>query len=139
MELLIQILILIFLSIVTQVWIAVPYGIAAGLNPAAVFVIAVVFNFIPVPLILKLSKKLETGRIGSIMLWFRKRAEKCVEKYGFFGIVLGVSLASAYGAALAGHVLGVDRKKIYVGVFTGLLIESLIYVLAAEGVISLIF
>jgi uncharacterized membrane protein len=138
MGLLIQILILIFLSIVAQALIAVPYGIAAGLNPAVVFVIAVVFNFIPVPLILKLSEKLETGGIGSIMLWFRKRAEKWVEKYGFFGMIVSVFLASAYGAALAGHVLGIDRKKIYIGVFTGLLIEALFYVLASIGVIRLI-
>ena len=54
MNLLIGLLILIALSVIAQVWIAVPYGITTGMNPAIVFTIAVVFNFIPIPLILKL-------------------------------------------------------------------------------------
>ena len=134
----IELLILIFLSVVAQVWIAVPYGIAAGMNPLVVFAVTVTFNFIPIPLILKLSEKLEKGWIHSTVVWFRMRGEKWVEKYGFFGTVIGVPIASAYGVAIAGYVLGVDMKKIYLGIFIGLLIEALFYVLAAKEVIELI-
>lgn len=133
-----EFLILIFLSVVGQVWIAVPYGIAVGMNPLAVFTITVIFNFIPIPIILKLSKRLERGVIHRTLMWLRKRAEKWIEKYGFIGMIVSVSLASAYGAALAGYVLGVDKRKIYPGVFIGLLIEALFYVLASKGIINLI-
>jgi len=131
-----KLLTLIILSATAQVWVAVPYGIAAGVNPFLVFSIAVIFNFIPVPLILKLSEKFESGIIHKTLSWFRKRGEPWIEKYGFIGIVISVSLASAYGAALAGYILGVDMKKIYLGTFIGLMIEALFWLLAAKGVIG---
>ena len=241
-----KLLILIFLSIAAELWVAIPYGIAVGMDPMIVFATAVAFNFAPVPLVVKLGEEFER-RHGYLFQWdnlpggdtkrvlaflrnelkielppdaeikksadgkmimigegidsvtfmldvdknnvemvvhegptrqyvpevhngtlnvYRsgilrklvKRGEglivkylsihgsgtlsrfvkRLITKYGLIGIIICVSILGAYTVAIAAYLLGVAQRKIFLGLFVGLLIEGSGWLLASRWLVSLI-
>jgi uncharacterized membrane protein len=244
-----KLLIVIFLSIVAELWVAIPYGIAVGIDPIIVFATAVAFNFAPVPLVVKLGEEFErrhgylfrwdnlpggdskrvlaflrnefklelppdakirrsadgktitigegtdsvtftlnveenkvdmtvregptrqyipevhkgtlnvyrSGMLRQLVKWgeelitkylntyrsgtlnkFVKWSEELITKYGLVGIIIGVLLLGGYSVAFAAYLLGVAQRKIFLGLFVGLLIEGSGWMLATRALISLV-
>lgn len=121
---------------------AIPVGVAMGLPPAEVFVLAILGNIIPVPFILLLfgpiRKRASTWRlVGPVLRWAEERAWKRreqVEKYGFWGLVTFVGIPLPGTGAWTGSLIAVLLEMR----FWGALLANALGVLVAGVLIALL-
>jgi uncharacterized membrane protein len=127
------------------------YGLSQGLDPLAVFVIAVVVNTLLGPVILVLLNTilpyvLKISFLNKVYQFFvlrtRDKYHPTIKKYGSIGLVLFIALplpgSGSWTGALAAFLLGVDYKKFAVINFVGVLIAGIIVTLAGLGILSLL-
>lgn len=139
---------------------AIPYAVGfieAGepLKLWLCYVIAVVGNMLPVPIIYFFARKvLEWGKdkkyIGKFFTWClekgHKGGEKLQEKAGrglFWALLLFVGIplpgTGAWTGTLAASLLGIDFKKTVIAVMVGVLLAGLIMMAGSFGVFECIF
>lgn len=121
---------------------AIPLGAGLGLPPLLCYLIAVIGNMLPVPLILlfidavlKFMKK--TKLFSKFALWLERKAEKNkdkISKYGFWGLTLFVMIPLPGTGAWTGSLVAALIKM----PFWKAVLSALIGVLAAGVIMSLI-
>lgn len=121
-----------------------------GVKPLVGYIVSMIGNILPVPLILLfINKILEWMRNSKVKLfrntakWLDKKARKNktkIEKYGYLGLVLFVGIplpgTGAWTGCLAASVLEMNRKKSFIAVMLGILMASIIMMLLSYGVLS---
>lgn len=121
-----------------------------GVKPLVGYIVSIIGNVLPVPLILLfINKILEWMRNSKVKLfrntakWLDKKARKNktkIEKYGYLGLVLFVGIplpgTGAWTGCLAASVLEMNRKKSFIAVMLGILMASIIMMLLSYGVLS---
>ena len=114
------------------------------------YVISIIGNVIPVPLILLfISKILEwmtkskVKWINKLASWIHKKADKHkgpIEKYGYLGLILFVGIplpgTGAWTGCLIASLLGLDRKKSFLCAMAGILIASIIMMIISYGIVG---
>ena len=130
---------------------AIPAGIAAGLSPAAAFVVSVLGNLVPVPFILLLIRRnfdllRDTKTFGPLIEKLERRAHlkgRVVQKYRVPGriILVGIPLpgTGAWTGALVAALLDIRLKSAVPAIFAGLLIAGAITLGVTMGVIHIVF
>lgn len=127
---------------------AIPIGATLGLEWVANYLICVIGNMIPVPIILlfvrhvlELMKKIP--RLDKIALWVENKAQKNtpkVQKYASLGLLIFVALplpgTGAWTGALVAAMLDMRMKYAIPSIFCGVLIAGLIMSLASYGLVS---
>jgi len=121
---------------------AIPYGIlVAKLDPLLVFVISIIFNFLPVPFLLiflhkieeiamrwKPTKKFIEKYFGRV----RRRASKKVEIYEEIALILFVAvplpITGAWTGSVIAYLFDLDFKKSLLTIFLGILIAGVIVI-----------
>ncbi len=100
-------------SPIGEILIAIPLGVALGIDPFTSFAIAFPSNMAPAAAILTLLDLLER-RYPSIARYFARRGVGLVERFGArkiqIVIVAITPLAGVYAVSFATKILGVDRK-----------------------------
>ncbi|MBE6599421.1 MAG: small multidrug export protein [Ruminococcaceae bacterium] len=135
---------------------AIPTGILGmGLNPVLVFIVSVIGNMLPVPIILLFVRRVfewmkrKSKRLGDIARKFEAKAESKkdkVLKYEVLGLMLFVAIPApgtgAWTGALIAAMLDMRLKKavptIALGVLTAGIIMSVVSVFFAELVVGLV-
>ena len=136
---------------------AVPYGLVPewGLNPVLVYIIAIVGNMLPVPIIYLFARKvLEWGKdkkfIGKFFTFCLEKGEKggkkLEEKAGkngtFIALMLFVGIplpgTGAWTGTLAASMLNFGFKRSVIAVLLGVIIAGVIMGLASMGLFTLI-
>ena len=133
---------------------AIPYGVGFGLPLWLTYIIAIVGNMLPVPLIYFFARKvLEWGRdkpvIGKFFTFClekgKKGGEKLQAKAGrglFWALLLFVGIplpgTGAWTGTLAASILDMDFKTSVLAVMGGVLLASVIMLLASSGVFGAI-
>lgn len=128
---------------------AVPVGIGLGLDPAWVYVIAVIANMVPVPFIYFFARKIlvwgsNKKLIGGFCRFCIRKGEKGKEKLTakaetgvFLALMLfvGVPLpgTGAWTGTLAASLLNFDFKKSVLAVMLGVLLAGVIMWLVSTG------
>ena len=119
--------------------------------PLAAYIICMIGNLIPIPLILWfLDYVFDFMKKHNILKKFvlfceRKGNEKkdSIEKYGFWGLVLfvGVPLpgTGAWTGCLIATMLRMDKKKAFLATVLGVVMASIIMMLVSYGVLANIF
>ncbi len=119
--------------------------------PLAAYIICMIGNLIPIPLILWfLDYVFDFMKKHNILKKFvlfceRKGNEKkdSIEKYGFWGLVLfvGVPLpgTGAWTGCLIATMLRMDKKKAFLATLLGVVMASIIMMLVSYGVLANIF
>lgn len=119
-----------------------------GLNPAPAYIICIIGNLIPIPLILWfLDYVFDFMKKHNILKKFvlfceRKGMEKKgqIEKLGFWGLVLFVGIplpgTGAWTGCLIASLLRMDRKKAFLAAVLGVLMASIIMMIISYGVIG---
>lgn len=122
-----------------------------GLPPVPAYIISIIGNLIPIPLILwLLDYVFDFMKKHNILKKFvlfceRKGNEKKdkIEKLGFFGLVLfvGVPLpgTGAWTGCLIATILRMDKKKAFLAAALGVIMASIIMMLISYGVLANIF
>jgi uncharacterized membrane protein len=128
---------------------AIPLGIIVyGLNPALVFLVAVIANILVIPLIyLFLTYCYEYfkkyGRIKGIVENSRRRAQPKVDKYGFLGLTLFVAIplpvTGAWTGTLIAWLLGMEKKRAFMAISLGVVIAGILVTLISLFAASMLF
>ena len=126
---------------------AIPIGATLGLEWVANYLICVIGNMIPVPIILLFVRHVlewmkKIPRLDKIALWVENKAQKNtpkVQKYASLGLLIFVALplpgTGAWTGTLAASILDMDFKSTVVAVMLGVLLAGVIMmVLSFAGV-----
>jgi uncharacterized membrane protein len=130
---------------------AIPYGILAGADPVAVWILAVLGNLIPVPLAILFVRVVlkwlrgRSGRLDRMILRFdRKIAKKAkkVARYERLGLLLFVAIplpgtGAWTGAAIAG-VMRLPINTAFWSIFGGLVISATIVTIVTLGGVTVL-
>ena len=127
---------------------SIPLGAALGLPWYSNYIISVIGNLLPVPLILLLIKKIlewmkTTKAFSKFALWLEVKAEKNkgkLEKGVFIGLLLFVAIpipgTGAWTGALLASLTGIKFGKSMLAITIGVLIAGVIMTLASYGVVG---
>ena len=134
---------------------AIPIAVGLGLDKLISFVIAIVGNMIPVPIIYLFARKvLEWGKdkkfIGKFFTWCLNKGERGGKKleakagrglYWALFLFVGIPLpgTGAWTGTLAASMLKLDFKKTVLAVVAGVLLASLIMMAVSFGLFEVIF
>jgi len=127
----------------------IPFGIANGLPLWQTWIVAIIGNFIPVPFILlflgSVEKFLRRWKkfdriIDKVFEYTRKKTEKSIGKWETFALILFVAIplpvTGAWTGSLASYLFGLNLKKSMACIFVGILIASVIVILATLAGLS---
>lgn len=127
---------------------AIPVGATLGLEWVANYLICVIGNMIPVPIILLFVRHVlewmkKIPHLDKIALWVENKAQKNtpkVQKYASLGLLIFVALplpgTGAWTGALVAAMLDMRMKYAIPSIFCGVLIAGLIMSLASYGLVS---
>jgi uncharacterized membrane protein len=150
-------LIVFFVSMVPLIELrgAIPIAVALGLPKIASFIIAIIGNMLPVPVIFLFSRKvLEWGKdkpyIGKFFTWCLLKGEKGGRKliakagrglYWALFLFVGIPLpgTGAWTGTLAASILDLDFKKTVIAVMAGVLLAGVIMLIGSVGIFEVIF
>ena len=135
---------------------AIPYGIAAGLDPWLTFALSVIGNMLPVPIIYFFARKVllwgkDKKYIGKIFTFFLEKGEKAgqklTEKAGRKGLFVALMLfvgiplpgTGAWTGTLGASFLDMGIKSTTLAVCLGVIIAGCIMGLASVGVFGVLF
>lgn len=134
---------------------AIPYSQVLNLPIINSYIVAIIGNMIPVPIIYLFARKtLEWGKdkpvIGKTFSWCLKKGEsggkklqKKSEKGLFIALMLFVGIplpgTGAWTGTLAASILNMDFKSSVISVMLGVLIAGLIMMAISFGVFKFIF
>jgi len=128
----------------------IPLALALGISPWEAFLMCTLANILPVPLILFLLKKLRNfisrlWIIGDLFLKIEKRVEKrkkVVEKYGYLGLTVFVSIplpgSGAWTGSLLAFLLDLEFKKSFIAIVCGVLVAGVLITLSSIGVLNIL-
>jgi len=134
---------------------AIPIAVGLGLDKLISFIIAIIGNMIPVPIIYLFARKvLEWGKdkkyIGKFFTWCLNKGERGGQKleakagrglYWALFIFVGIPLpgTGAWTGTLAASMLKLDFKKTVIAVMAGVLLAGLIMMAISFGLFEVIF
>lgn len=137
-----------------EIRLAIPYGLAKGLDPMILYPVCILGNMLPVPLIFFFARKvLEWGKDKKIIGKFfsfclnkgHKGGAKLQEKAGrglYWALFLFVGIplpgTGAWTGTLASSILDMDFKKSVLAVMAGVVLAGTIMGLGTAGILSLI-
>jgi len=116
---------------------AIPAGVALNMHPALVYIICVIGNMLPIPIILlwirplfnALKQKKAFGFIKKLEDKALNKSEK-IQKRSFFGLMIFVAIplpgTGAWTGALIAALLNMRIKKALPAIFLGVLISGAI-------------
>ncbi|PIN76297.1 ligand-binding protein SH3 [Candidatus Woesearchaeota archaeon CG10_big_fil_rev_8_21_14_0_10_37_12] len=143
--------ILLSLTPIGELRVSIPFGIASGLHPLLVFIIAVIANWCVAP-ILFLFLEIIHYRIlhvrhyrtmfDHIMARARRKSSRVVEKYGVIGLALLVAVplpvTGVYTATLLAWFFGMNKLKALGAIALGASIAGVIMMFVSIGGLKLI-
>ena len=128
-------IILLSMSPISELRGAIPLGIALGLDPYTVFLVAVLFNilvFFPVFFVLKFFYYIfeRFKIIRDTIEGVRKREKGLVQKYGILALLIFVAiplpLTGAWTGTIIAWLLGLDWRKSLTAISLGVLIAGIV-------------
>lgn len=130
---------------------AIPYGVLAGLSVPAAFVLAVLGNLAPIPILVVFTRKVfewlrtKSEGLDRMVSRLEAKAEKnkeVVERYEFWGLVVLVAIplpgTGAWTGALVAAMMDMRLKRAMPAIILGVLIAGVIVTTLTYGVDALL-
>ena len=123
---------------------AIPYALSQGMPIVSTYLICVGVNILVGPLVFLFLSTLH--RIFCYLRFYRtifdkvvkrsrKRVEKQIDRFGYWGLVIFVAIplpiTGAYTGALGAWVLGMKKRKSFLAIAAGVIIAGFIVTLAS--------
>ena len=125
---------------------AIPYGVLAGLSVPAAFIIAVIGNLVPIPILVVFTRKVfewlrtKSEWLDSIVRRLEAKADdkkEIVQKYEFWGLVLLVAIplpgTGAWTGALVAAMMDMRLKRAMPAIILGVIIAGVIVTTVTYG------
>ncbi|MBQ3429737.1 MAG: small multi-drug export protein [Mogibacterium sp.] len=125
---------------------AIPYGVIAGLSVPAAFIIAVIGNLVPIPILVVFTRKVfewlrtKSEWLDSIVRRLEAKADdkkEIVQKYEFWGLVLLVAIplpgTGAWTGALVAAMMDMRLKRAMPAIILGVIIAGVIVTTVTYG------
>ena len=125
---------------------AIPYGVIAGLSVPAAFIIAVIGNLVPIPILVVFTRKVfewlrtKSEWLDSIVRRLEAKADdkkEIVQKYEFWGLVLLVAIplpgTGAWTGALVAAMMDMRLKRAMPAIILGVIIAGVIVTTVPYG------
>ena len=126
----------------------IPLAVAAGVDVWQAFVLCTLANVAVIPLIYLFLDTLHNAlmRIGLYKSIFnrvvhrtRKKIEKYVEKYGYFGLFIYVSIpipgSGAWAGVLGAWLLGMEKRRAMKYIAAGVVVAGIILAVGMRGIL----
>lgn len=128
---------LIALSPVGEELVAIPAGLALGLNPFITALVAMAANWLPGPVLIWGGDYL-IKRWAFLGRWQRKSGtvQKWVSRFGIWAVVLITPWIGIYTTSLGGVFIGMKKTSLLAAITASLAIYAAAAALAATGLIS---
>jgi len=133
---------------------AIPYGVLFGLPTLPTYLVAIIGNMLPMPIIYLFARRVlvwgqDKPLIGKLFTFFLEKGEKGGQKLQakagrglFIALLLFVGIplpgTGAWTGTLAGSILKMDFKSTIVAVILGVLLAGVIMGLASNGLLGAI-
>jgi len=125
----------------------IPLGIALGLEPWLVFLLAVTTNiliYLPTRLALSWFYRSIFTKLpyfNDYLVRVRRKGEPKIKKYGLLGLLVFVAvplpITGAYTGTVLSWLLAMEWKRSFVAVGLGVVLAGIIVMLATMGVVSI--
>ena len=125
---------------------AIPYGVISGLSVPAAFIIAVIGNLVPIPVLVVFTRKVfewlrtKSDRLDRMVSRLESKAEKnqeVVNRYKFWGLVLLVAIplpgTGAWTGALVAAMMDMRLKRAMPAIILGVIIAGIIVTTVTYG------
>lgn len=125
---------------------AIPYGVISGLSVPAAFIIAVIGNLVPIPVLVVFTRKVfewlrtKSDRLDRMVSRLESKAEKnqeVVNRYKFWGLVLLVAIplpgTGAWTGALVAAMMDMRLKNAMPAITLGVIIAGIIVTTVTYG------
>ena len=125
---------------------AIPYGVISGLSVPAAFIIAVIGNLVPIPVLVVFTRKVfewlrtKSDRLDRMVSRLESKAEKnqeVVNRYKFWGLVLLVAIplpgTGAWTGALVAAMMDMRLKNAMPAIILGVIIAGVIVTTVTYG------
>jgi hypothetical protein len=135
-----EIVIFVVLSVFLECGMGIVYGVGIGYNPLIVFPAAVLINFASIIIAVRIVDRLLEWKKG-FRCWLERRlsrGQKLIDKYGCFGIIMGVFFLSPMQLAIMGRLLGIKPRKLYPALFGAILIVATAFLGIALGIFKVL-
>ncbi len=128
----------------------IPLALYAGFTPLQAYLLSVLGNILPVPFLLLTLHKISeiaqrwslTARVFGKLLLKTERKRDVVDRYGYLGLTLFVSIplpvTGAYTGSLLAFILGLKPLKASMYIAAGVLIAGIVVIAASMGVFGAI-
>lgn len=126
---------------------AIPYGVVSGLSVPEAFLLAVIGNLLPIPILVVFTRKVfewlrtKSEWLDKLVKRLEAKADKnkaLVEKYEFFGLMLLVAIplpgTGAWTGALVAAMLDMRLKIAMPAIIVGVLVAGIIVTTLTFGV-----
>ena len=130
---------------------AIPYGVLAGLSVPTAFILAVIGNLVPIPVLVVFTRKVFewlrgiSSGLDRFVSRLEAKAEKNKEvvlKYQFWGLVILVAIplpgTGAWTGALVAAMMDMRLKRAMPAITLGLFIAGIIVTTLTYGIDALI-
>jgi uncharacterized membrane protein len=125
---------------------AIPYGVVAGLSVHTAFILAVIGNLVPIPVLVVFTRKVfewlrtKSGSLDRMVCRLETKAEKnkvLVERYEFLGLMILVAVplpgTGAWTGALVAAMMDMRLKRAMPAIIIGVLIAGIIVTTVTYG------
>lgn len=125
---------------------AIPYGVIAGLSVPTAFILAVIGNLVPIPVLVVFTRKVfewlrtKSAGLDRFVSRLEAKAEKNKEvvlKYAFWGLVLLVAIplpgTGAWTGALVAAMMDMRLKRAMPAITLGVIIAGVIVTTVTYG------
>ena len=130
---------------------AIPYGVVAGLSVHTAFVLAVLGNLVPIPVLVVFTRKVfewlrtKSDGLDRLVRGLEAKADKnkeIVERYEFLGLMILVAVplpgTGAWTGALVAAMMNMRLKRAMPAIIVGVLIAGIIVTTVTYGAGALI-
>ena len=125
---------------------AIPYGVIAGLSVQTAFILAVIGNLLPIPVLIVFTRKVfewlrtKSSSLDRLVSRLEAKAEKnkgLVEKYEFFGLMILVAIplpgTGAWTGALVAAMMDMRLKRAMPAIIVGVIVAGVIVTTLTYG------
>lgn len=126
---------------------AIIYGLGIGINPAIVFVLAVIINILMIPVLFWVLRQAHFRQLadrlfGKTMQEKIEKNKDTLNKYGILGLLIFVAIplpvTGAWTGTFVAEILKLNRKKSFLVISIGVIIAAILVFFGFGGTMLLL-